>query len=142
MAETHVLSALRGKYAELMGQLRVLERDTERLRVDLDHVECTMRLFDADVELPTGKRPRKANRWSVQGNGTRSALEVLRDADRPLTAHEITLEAMRRAQMPTDDGIVVKAVASSLRGSLKRRLGRGVVVVDGFPTRWALSSTD
>lgn len=139
MAETHVLSALRSKYAELMGQLRLLERDAERLRVDLSHVECAMRLFDAECELPTGRRPRKPNRWSVGGNGTRMALAVLRDADRPLTAHEITLEAMRRAQMPTDDGIVVKAVASSLRGSLKRRVGNGVVMVEGFPARWGLA---
>lgn len=139
MAETHVLSALRSKYAELMGQLRLLERDAERLRVDLYHVECAMRLFSPDSEMPTAKRPRKANRWSVGGNGTRMALAVLRDADGPLTAHEIALEAMRRAQMPTDDGIVVKAVASSLRGSLKRRAGKGVVMVDGFPKRWALA---
>ena len=139
MAETHVISALRSKYAELMGQLRVLERDAERLRVDLAHVECAMRLFNPDCEMPTGKRPRKANRWSVQGNGARAALEVLRDADRPLTAHEITLVAMRRSQTPTDDGIVVKAVASSLSGSLKRRVGKGVVAVDGYPTRWAIS---
>ena len=139
MAETHVLSSLRSKYAELMGQLRLLERDAERLRVDLSHVECAMRLFSPDCEMPTAKRPRKANRWSVGGSGTRMALAVLRDADRPLTAHEITLEAMRRAQMPTDDGIVVKAVASSLRGSLKRRVGKGVVMADGYPARWALA---
>lgn len=66
------------------------------------------------------------------------ALAALSDADTPLTAHEIALEAMRRARMPTDHGIVVKAVASSLRGALKRRVGKGVVIVEGFPTRWAL----
>jgi hypothetical protein len=40
--------------------------------------------------------------------------------------------------MPTDDAMTVKAIAASLRGSLMRRMGHGVIRHDGFPKRWSL----
>lgn len=46
MAETHVIAALHRKYSELMGQIQKHERDAEKIRVDLMHVEATMRLFN------------------------------------------------------------------------------------------------
>ena len=141
MADTHVISALRSKYAELMGRIAKHERDAERLRIDAAHIEAAIRMFDPGhaVDQITGKRPKKANRWTKQGNGTRAALEVLQHADKPLTAHDIALEAMRRHGMPTDDGVTVKAIAASLRGSLMRRIGKGVIRHDGFPKRWSLA---
>ena len=140
MADPHVISALRGKYAEIMGQITKHERDLERLRIDAAHIESAIRLFDPSYEVATisGKRPKKPSRWARQGAGTRTALEILRQADRPLTAHEIALAAMHRHGMPTDDGDTVKAVAASLRGGLMRRIGKGVIQHDGFPKLWSI----
>jgi hypothetical protein len=140
MAELHVVSALRSKYAELVGLIAKHERDAKRLRIDAAHIEAAIRLFDSghDVVSITGKRPKKPSRWVKQGHGTRTALEVLKRTESPLTAHEIALAAMRLRGMPIEDGVTVKAVAASLRGSLMRRIGKGVIRHDGFPKRWSL----
>jgi hypothetical protein len=140
VADSHVISALRSKYAELVGLIAKHERDVERWRTDAAHIEAAIRMFDSghDVASITGKRPKKPSRWVRQGHGTRTALEVLKQAERPLTAHEIALASMRLRGMPIEDGVTVKAVAASLRGSLMRRNGKGVIQHDGFPKRWSL----
>jgi len=140
MTETHVMSALRDKYAELLGRLKKHEKEAEALRVDLAHVEASIRMFkpDWDEKSVRGKRPRKPSRWPKSGQGVQLTLEILRTAGEPMTAHDIAIEAMMRCGMPTDDGIVVKAVASGLRSGLRRRIGKGIIKHEGFPTRWSL----
>ena len=46
MAELHVVSALRNKRAELAGIVGQLEQQLARQRMNLAHLDATMRLFD------------------------------------------------------------------------------------------------
>lgn len=74
------------------------------------------------------------------GHGVRLAIDVMKAADKPMTLHEIAYATMERCKMPTNDLQAVKDVAASLRQSLKRRVGKGVVIVGGYPTRWVLET--
>ena len=139
MAETHVISALNRKYAELKGHLDRHSNEARKLRKSMAHVEATIRLFrdDYDVSGIAPIVPNKAVRWRSKGYGIRVATQVMRDAGKPLTTHEIAVATMERAGIAYDLE-TARDVACSLRQSLKRRVGNGVVVVEGYPTRWAL----
>jgi hypothetical protein len=45
MAETHVISALRAKRAEISGYIHELEKKVKRMRVNLSHIDATIRVF-------------------------------------------------------------------------------------------------
>ena len=139
MAETHVITALNRKYGELKGHLDRHSNEARKLRKSMAHVEATIRLFrdDYDVSAIAPIIPNKAIRWRSKGYGIRLATEVMREAGKPLTTHELALLTMERAGLVYDLQ-TARDVTCSLRQSLKRRVGNGVVVVDGLPTRWAL----
>lgn len=140
MAETHVIAALNRKYAELLGEVKRHQHEARNLRKSMMHVEATIRLFRADYDVSAINPviPYKAVRWRSKGQGIRYAIEALRDAKRPMTTQELAIEAMKRGGIPTSDLQAVRDVIPSLRGSLKHRIGRGVVMVEGRPVRWVL----
>ena len=53
MAETHVVSALVDKRAEIAGQITRFEQQLGQFRADLTHVDATIRLFAPDLEPGT-----------------------------------------------------------------------------------------
>ena len=140
MAEPHVITALNRKYAELKGHLGRHSNEARKLRKSMAHVEATIRLFrdDYDVAGIASVMPNKAIRWRSNGYGIRLAIQAMKEADRPLTTHELSVLAMERAGIAYDLQ-TARDVACSLRQSLKRRVGNGVVMVDGYPTRWTLT---
>lgn len=139
MAEAHVITALNRKYAELMGHLDRHSNEAKKLRKSMAHVEATIRLFRADYDVSgiAPIIPNKAVRWRSRGYGIRMAMKAMQEAGKPLTTHEIAVAAMAGAGIPYDLR-TAKDVAAALRQSLQRRVGNGVVVVDGFPKRWAI----
>ncbi len=92
MGETHVVSALRDKRAEISGAIVGLEKELGRRRTDLMHLDATLRLF-APALAPQSIKPRKQtgrNSWFRKGERSRLVLALLRTADRPLATREIT----------------------------------------------------
>jgi len=51
MAQPHVVTALIQKRAELAGQIDALQDQLRQAMIDVDHVDCTLRMFDPDVDL-------------------------------------------------------------------------------------------
>lgn len=142
MADPHVISALNSKYARLSGELRKLERQTDKLRKDIAHIEATIRLFRAEwhgSEI-TPVAPLKPSRWGGRGQGLRLALDVLRNADQPMTAREIATKALASPGIELPDSKTLSAVAGTITACLERRVGVGVTVIEGRPRRWQLTS--
>jgi hypothetical protein len=50
MTETHVVSALRAKRAEISGHIHELEKKIGRLRASLLHVDASLRLFSPGAD--------------------------------------------------------------------------------------------
>ncbi|MEO8374270.1 MAG: hypothetical protein ABI471_03530 [Sphingomonas bacterium] len=140
MADTHVITALNRKYAELAGLLKQSEERAQGMRENLAHVEATIRLFkeDWDSASITPKRPKAPSRWQGKGRAIQAALAIMRAAGEPLTAREITLRAMDAKGIAVTDPDAIKASASNVTSALKRRTGRGVVAHEGFPRRWSI----
>ena len=144
MADLNVISALNRKYARLTGELRQLERRADKLRKDIAHIEATIRLFRSDwqKEAIAPVRSNKPSRWGRRGHGLRLALDVLRKADRPMSAREITIEALASCGIDLPDSKTLTIVAGTIAGGLERRVGNGVTVIEGRPKRWQLTNLD
>lgn len=140
MAEIHVLSALYRKYSYVMGEVRKAEKQAEKHRSDLEHLEAVIHLFNPDW-TGDGVKPRKAHkpsRWSRRGAGMQTALEVLRDSAEPLTTRQIVIEALERQKIPEPHYDDLKRIMASFNSALTNRAGRGVVLHDGHPKRWSI----
>ena len=81
MTDTHVVSALKIKRAQVAGQIEALQGQLRQATIDLDHVEASLRLFDPDVDL-AALSPRKVAPvlYDTKGDTGRVILEALRTA--------------------------------------------------------------
>jgi hypothetical protein len=140
MAQSPVIYALKGKYARLLGEAIVHEREAVRLRQMLANVEASIALFDARIIAQSIKpiRPHKPSRWGKRGGGVQIYLEILRKADRPLTSLEIATKAALLDTHADCSHASVKALVGPINRSLGLRIGKGVALIEGHPKRWAL----
>src|SRR5579883_1754192 len=85
MAESHVVSALVNKRAEIAGLISRTERQLGQFRADLVHLDAKLRLFAPELEpkaIPA-KRIRQPDRWFEQGELSRRVLDAVRRAGGP-----------------------------------------------------------
>jgi hypothetical protein len=105
MAETHVLSALRTKYAELDGELRQIEQRAEQIRADRDIIGRSILSFDPTAQ-PHDIQPKARQKSSVfkHGEFARTVRDVLRRASGamslPEIANQIVTEYKLDMEMP------------------------------------------
>jgi hypothetical protein len=107
MAESHVVSALVNKRAEIAGMIARTEQQLGQSRADLVHLDATLRLFAPDLEPKTipAKKIRQADLWFEQGELSRRVLDALRRADEPIRAADLVRAVM------IDKGLVVAPVS-------------------------------
>jgi hypothetical protein len=141
MAESHVVTALTYKYARLKGELDRHEADVRGLKESLDHIEYVIRLYRKDWEphFIGAVRPRKAGKWRYSVVGIRTAFEVLRRAERPLTTLEIAGRCVLLADEPMPDKHRLSAISNSINQGLQRHIGRYVEREDCRPAKWSLT---
>jgi hypothetical protein len=140
MAEPHVIGALRNKRAELAGMLRQLEQQLAQQRVNLAHIDATMRLFDPDIRPKDirPKQPRERNAWFHQGECLRLIYDELREATQPVTTRELAERIMRvKAILPADDQRRER-VQKTLLASLNRAKQTIARVETAGVVRWRL----
>jgi hypothetical protein len=120
MADPHVISALRAKRGELSGELIAAEKRILQLRDDISSLDRTIRVFDPTAE-PHTIRPilrRKKPTLIPRGQCSRAILDMLRQADDPMTAREIATQLAARYQMDASNALVAK-----VRNTLARQKG-------------------
>ena len=138
MAEhEHVRHALQRKYAALLGEIEECRDRSAKLEADAIHVEACIRMWreDWDSDAAAPRRPRKPIRWMKQGQGVQTALEVLRDAERPLTTAEIAERMMVKRGITDRDRRSVKSLKSIIGAALSSKVEQGIVA-EGSPKRW------
>ena len=128
MSETHVISALRQKRAEISGQVHDLERKVQRLRATLASIDSTIRVFspDLDPESIEPKRLYRRTRYFGKGELKRLCLDMLRTATEPLPANLMAQQAMATKGLQSDVSITER-VLTIMRTMLKR----GAVIKHG-----------
>ena len=97
MAESHVVSALVNKRAEIAGMITRTEQQLGQFRADLVHLDATIRLFAPEMEPKTipAKRIRQSDLWFEQGELSRRVLDALRRAGEPIRAPDLVRAQLR-----------------------------------------------
>lgn len=129
MAETHVISALTAKRAELDGELRQAEKRIIQLRADLESLDNTIRVFDPDA-VPQKIRPvvkRKPPVHFRHGEFSRVILGILRQSSNPMTAREIAAKIASDYRIDVDSRHAMDRLIAKVRGVLARHLGGSLV---------------
>ncbi len=81
-------------------------------------------------------RPLVNRRGRNGGMWTRMALDVIRQANRPMTGREIAKAIVRREGIT--DPNTLASIECSLQVTLERREGQGVLRAEGSPKRWEI----
>lgn len=91
MSESHVVSALVAKRAELTGRIQHFQVQIQQISIEVDHLDATLQLFDPDYDLLSirPKGIRSINPWFAKGEMSRLALDLLRTASTPLSTCDI-----------------------------------------------------
>jgi hypothetical protein len=77
----------------LAGKIETNRKSGDKLRAQMVQVEAVMKMLDPDFNARaiSAKRRNQGNPWFKRGTLYRSAVDVLRRAQAPMTAREITL---------------------------------------------------
>ena len=99
MSQSHVVSSLTDKRAELLGLIEHHQAHIQRLSINVDQLDATMLLFDADYDFKKAKSKgiRVTNPWFKQGEVPRLLLELLGRSEQPIATTQLadTLIQMR-----------------------------------------------
>lgn len=92
MAESHVVSALTDKRAELLGLIEHHQAHIQKLSISIDQLDATILLFDFDYDFKKAKSKgiRVINPWFKQGEVPRLLLEMLRGSTESISTTQLT----------------------------------------------------
>jgi hypothetical protein len=91
MADTHVISALVKKRAELRGDIIHYKQLLSSLDKDLQTIDATIKIFDVDYDISSIKPVIKSrNRFFNNGEAKVLVLEVLKNSNLPLSTDKIS----------------------------------------------------
>jgi hypothetical protein len=129
MAETHVVSALVDKRAEIAGQIARCEQQLGQFRADLTHVDATIRLFAPDLQVSTipAKVIRRSDGWFESGEVKRRVLDTLRRAARPMRAPDVVRTVMTEKGLDPADRRTFATVQQKVGFSLRQLTARGLL---------------
>jgi hypothetical protein len=132
MAESHVVTGLVTKRAELAGRIEAARRELEQFEANVGHLDGAIKLFAPDYELEgiRAKPARRRNRFFIQGECQRLILEIFRDAAQPLSAARLA-EVLAQRKGLESSPTVLDLVRKSALGAVKRLVGKGVIVAAG-----------
>jgi hypothetical protein len=130
MTNSHVVSALRLKRAEISGHIHDLEKRIARQRANLANLDATIKLFSPSTNpdaIPP-KRAYRRTRYFAHNELSRLIQDALRTASRPVTSAQMAAAVMQAKEMPPDDAAFKDIVAVRALTVLRRLRKRGAVV--------------
>ena len=133
MAESHVVSALVNKRAEIAGMITRTEQQLGQFRADMVHLDATIRLFAPEMEPKTipAKRIRQSDLWFEQEELSHRALDALRRAVEPIRAPDLVRAVMIDKGLDPADRPSFVRVQWKVRDTLNRLNKRGLLASDG-----------
>jgi hypothetical protein len=143
MTNSHVVSALRLKRAEISGHIHDLEKRIARQRANLANLDATIKLFSPGTNpdsIPP-KRPYRRTRYFARNELSRLTQDALRTASGPLTTAEIAAAVMQAKGIPPGDAAFKEIVAARALTVLRRLVKRGIAAKSGTSrnAQWALA---
>ena len=142
MADTHVISALVKKRAELRGDIIHYKQLIATLDKDLQTIDATIKIFDVDYDISSIKPVRKGrNRFFNNGEAKILVLEVLKNSNLALSTDKISeIIAVNRNlsfENKTDKSNFQKSILLALNTCLSNNLVEKVSK-DGLSIVWKI----
>ena len=142
MADTHVISALVKKRAELRGDIIHYKQLIATLDKDLQTIDATIKIFDVDYDISSIKPVIKSrNRFFNNGEAKILVLEVLKSSNLPLSTDKISdIIAVNRNlsfENKTDKSNFQKSILLALNTCLSNNLVEKVSK-DGLSIIWKI----
>src|SRR3982074_1047461 len=129
-------------HAELAGNILANKREAIRLRAAVMQVEAVVKMLQPGFNAASiaAQRSNKSNPWFKRGTRFGSAVDVLRQAQAPMTAREIadTLIAGKAPQATRKQAVDLQA---AILAALRKRDG-DMVTGAGAPARWRLAGEE
>jgi hypothetical protein len=137
------VNALRNKRAAITGEIAMHDREIDRLRADLVHLDATMRLFDPDTDpggIPALRRYPRRTEWFARGEVTHRVYDALR-ANEIIWPREIAKTAMAEKGISETDKAMRKAISARFARVCYdlTRCGRLERIGQGDEARWKLA---
>jgi hypothetical protein len=131
----HTLSQL---HAELAGKFAENRNAGVKIKAAMIQVEAVLKMLQPDFSVCgiAAKRRNKSNPWFKRGTLFRSAVDVMRRAEAPMTAREIADALIAGKSVPATKKQFIDLQAAVLT-ALRRRDGVTVVAA-GAPAQWRL----
>lgn len=145
MADTHVVSALKLKRAELAGRIEAAQEVVRQLVIDLDNVDATLRIFVPDIDLeeirPRALPPRY---HAYKGEVMRTCLNGLKNSREPMTTHQLSQLLLTERGVQSTDRRMLQTIVKRVGACMKNCRARGLVKARKGPGSfllWSLAGT-
>ena len=155
MGHSNLRASLEKRYSALTGQLREAHDNIARIKREADKLaeieasipklealiaSAAMLLEDADPtwerEQTPAVKPWTHNLPVPFGSCGRRGMEVLRQADRPMTSRQIALEVLRQAGQEAADSKTIQRTLNAIEASMRKHRGRSVESSGKYPAQW------
>jgi hypothetical protein len=128
MAETHVISALVKKRAELHGDIQHYETIIKKSKENLTSIDKTIHIFDETYNINTIKSKKTyRNRFFNNGEAKVHVLDVLRESNKPLQTNEISKMIANKKSIEFENDLDSKNFHKSVSTALKNVLNNNLV---------------
>ena len=143
MDRPNTVAALKEKRGQIAGLVDALQDQLRQALIDLDHVDCTILMFDPDAELDEIKtKPMPPRHHAFKGQVTRAILDMLRKSPTPLDGATITKALMTERELNLADKRLAKTmqkrVGAALRNMRERGLAASAEPVKGGLLAWTV----
>jgi hypothetical protein len=130
MAETHIISALTEKRAELAGLLAHHRKQIAQISKDLKIVDTTIKMFEPDYRIHAikPKRYQRKNSFFKHGEAHKAILDILRKSGKPLSTNDIASLLMSIRSIDSEHE---KALRASILTTLHGQRKNGIVESTG-----------
>jgi hypothetical protein len=134
----HTLEQL---HAELGGKILDNKKEAKRLAQCMKHVEAVLKMLEPGYNVRSiAVRRRKPNPWFKRGTMFRHALDVLREAEQPMTVREIVLRMLDAKGVADAAPKRIRDLGGAVQAALRDHKGGNVVEhSETTPARWSTS---
>lgn len=128
MERPNAIAALKDKRGEIAGLVDALQDQLRQTLIDLDHVDCTILLFDPDAELDEIRtKPMPPRHHAFKGQVTRAIIDMLRKSGTALDNLSISRRLMEERELNLADTKLVKTIQKRVGAALRNMRERGIV---------------
>jgi hypothetical protein len=132
MTEPQIVNTLRSKRKDVERAIKLYEREIDKLKLDLAHVNATLAMFETDAIKADFRIPMSVARIFKRGEAFAICKQALEAAPDGLDTRELALVCMEAKGLDVSDRVMRKAVTLSLVSLLGMRHKRGQIGAAGL----------